>query len=86
MNIRNLKPGTKLMWDPQSCYPDTDIPILYPATVGEKHTDNKKLVMILTGSSRNWMGPEQGYLRLPNEQELKFLIWPSYENRSNKTI
>ena len=76
MRIDNLKPGTKLMWDPKANYPGTDIPIIYPATVGEKSNGAFKSVMVVTGSVKNWMGPEQGSLRLPTEEELIHLTWP----------
>lgn len=80
MKIDKLKVGTKLMWDASpNCYVnEPDKLIIYPAIVSDTNPPNKmSLVKIKTSSYQaNWMGPEQQYLRLPTEKELKTLIWP----------
>jgi hypothetical protein len=75
MNISNLKPGTKLIWDPNENYPGTDVPIIYPALVGQKHI-KRPWVLIHTNAASSWMGWEQEYLRLPTKEELETLKWP----------
>lgn len=78
MLIKNLAPGTKLMWDaPGSPGINNGEPIIYPAIVTEKH-HQFPWVKIKSGSVSNWMGPEQDYLRLPTEEELKSLTWPTF--------
>ncbi len=77
MRIDNLKPGTKLMWDPKMDNPQTNKPIIYPAIVGEGNK-KAKLVKIHTSNTMypQWMGPESEYLRFPTQEEIEHLIWP----------
>lgn len=75
LKLYKLEKGTKLMWDASpATYPNTNEPIIYPATVGEKHHTNK-WAMIYTGHTRNWIG-EVEHLRYPTDEELKTLQWP----------
>lgn len=75
--IKNLQIGTKLMWDasPNSLV-DPNKRIIYPAIVVQKHW-NKQMVLIKSGNTTNWMGPQSDYLRYPTDEELQTLTWPT---------
>lgn len=87
MIIKDLPPGTKLMWD---------APLPFPGYRNSNSTQKDRIVypMIITNripkipelgkhlkssSSGNWMGFENENLRLPTEEELNTLKWPDIE-------
>lgn len=77
MNVDNLKPGTKLMWDTT---PETDIRdniVKHTVSIGSKSGKNKSLTWMQSSESiGHWISGEYKYLRLPTEEELQKLIWP----------
>ena len=74
------------MWDAPEPYPgyisfmQTTKPgrVCYPAIVVNREECVKELgTKVRTGARSNWMGDENEFLRLPTEEELHTLIWPS---------
>jgi len=81
MKINHLKPGTRLMWDPEAFYPGTDKPIIYPALVLDKH-HSRPWIRIATNTQHvSWIDPDTDYLRLPTQSELETLVWPEVPER-----
>ena len=83
MKIDKLPTGTKLIWDVKTELFNAEIGkneyvhYYYPCTVGEQDRSRQRhRTMIYSPSNRNWMSPEQEYLRLPTEEELTSLQWP----------
>ena len=86
MVIKGLPIGTKLMWDAPEPYPGyssfikTTIPgrVCYPAIIVNREEAVRELgTKVRTGMRSNWMGDENEFLRLPTEEELTTLTWPS---------
>lgn len=77
MNIENLPIGTKLMWDadPIGDWYNNGQRITYPALIIDRNKNNG--AKVLTGHKANWMGKENENLRIPTNEELNTLNWPT---------
>lgn len=90
MNVDNIKPGTKLVWDapePFEGYAEKYTRItkkegrVYYTCVATNRKSNNNLVHIQTaGNTFHWMSGEVEHLRLPTEDELNTLEFPDMKN------
>lgn len=89
MNVDNLTPGTKLVWDApepfegyagkyQGMYKKQGR-VYYPCVVTNKKSSNPLLTCHIqtAGNTFHWLSGENEWLRLPTEEELNNLTFPN---------
>jgi hypothetical protein len=92
MNVDNLKPGTKLIWDALEPFEGYSLlhknmyqkegRVYYPCVVTNRKSNNSALKCHVqtAGGTFHWMSGEHEYLRLPTNEELETLEFPNPKN------
>lgn len=84
MNIKDMPVGTRLVWDApepfhgyvKQVYGKDSDRIIHPAVIVEQQPERNR-AKVRTSTKSNWMGYEQEWLRMPTDDEIATLNWPS---------